>query len=564
MRAIPLLISLLLLYTPITFSINAPALWNPYCAYLNDRIYCYSGGNSDDVLTNSMYYLPVHLPGSISKDVLSTMWETSIPTGGTNLLTGKVFSQFATSPDRKKMLIQGGSTLKNPIDVPFIIYDVDTNAWTAATDYNQFNIPQATVYGGTAFYSERLDRYVFYGGVTDFSDNRVVMIDLISVPSIKGDYSIQLPFGFNNLATYDITQDKWDIIQNIKDFDNTIFFRSTTSVYSEKLGEAYFFVARVMNTTNTVDDVWHDFTVVYSLHLGDLSWHGNTCTGNIPERREDFTTTLLPDNKTVLLYGGTADYIDALPNFCYLLDLETKIWSECSFTVPATATPQRFYHSAVLVGNHLFVLFGMGKGRLVTSDMTILDVSDKSQIRYVGDYLFSATSENVPPNSSNPPNEEKTPKKDNLGMILGIVFGFLGALLIAGILFFFFRRKKEKEKKEVPESFEWSHDGDVNPNTMGYVNNTPIKYNGYISNTPVEHGSYVTNKPIEISDHSNSYYMPYPLGNPVYTSPSTDRLYYDGTPMQSLNEVTAATDSSNSRFSNSETGIQNIVHKPNS
>ncbi|KAI8982579.1 hypothetical protein BDB01DRAFT_851071 [Pilobolus umbonatus] len=384
-----------------------------------------------------MYSLSVELPEILSKEVLSEMWVEEVPTSGMELMVGRMFSQITTSPDRKKFLIQGGKNYGTPLEHPFIIYDIDTKAWTAATDYNQFGIENATIYAGASFYSNSINKYVFYGGTTEFTNNQTVEIGGYAIPSNPEAYTTSLPVGFNRVNTYDIETDEWDTLGEIEFLNDTFFLKSITSVYSEKTDTAYFFVTRYADLTNTSADFWPDYRFVYSLEVGNRIWQCLECSGTIPGRREDHTTTLLPDGKTVLFYGGTADYENALSDFCYLLDLDTHVWAECNFIIPEKAVPQRYYQSAVLVGHHVFLLFGLSNARNIDNQMAILDVSDSSQIRLVGDYMFKEA--DIPSNTS---------------MITGIVLGCACAIaLISGAIYFYFRRKLKKVISR-PPSFD--------------------------------------------------------------------------------------------------------------
>lgn len=110
---------------------------------------------------------------------------------------------------------------------------------------------------------------------------------------------------------------------------------------------------------------------LHVLDLGSREWTRPDCRGPPPAARESHTAYVVDGDKMVVFGGsgeGGANYL----NDVHVLDLKTMEWS--SPDVRGTAPAPRDSHSAVAVGNRLFV-FGGDSGDRYQGDVSVLDMN---------------------------------------------------------------------------------------------------------------------------------------------------------------------------------------------
>ncbi|KAI8974906.1 hypothetical protein BDB01DRAFT_375622 [Pilobolus umbonatus] len=145
--------------------------------------------------------------------------------------------------------------------------------------------------------------------------------------------------------------------------------------------------------TNTSDRAGTTYKSISQVTFPDYQWRTHNCT-NEPLYRVDHSVTLLPDGVTLLMYGGATsrngsrEVITDVMQLCYLLDLKSYVWRSCNLDITTDLNPFRYYHSAVLVEDHLFILYGRLSRNTSFSSILVFDVSDASNIRYVPEYTY--------------------------------------------------------------------------------------------------------------------------------------------------------------------------------
>ncbi|KAI8980964.1 hypothetical protein BDB01DRAFT_836321 [Pilobolus umbonatus] len=466
-----------------------------YCSYLNQRIYCYSGLDNNKHTLTDMAALYVHNTSRISTSTLSNLWETVNPNNQLGN-EGRSDAQVVTSPDRKIMYVQGGYDPESrPSFNSFIAFNADTNSWIRYDDYQHYNIQNGLIRYAASSYVPSINKIVYFGGLTQINSTINVTVDDTEIAAIPGSTEPYLPFGFNNLTAFDPNTRTWTTISNATNQNKDEFFYTILSVLVPKSNTNYYIGGSTISRANNSETFWLPFSEISSVRFPEYTWETHTCTGNIPSRRDKHTLTLLPDEKTVLIYGGTYNYETAISDHCYLLNLEKKEWKDCGLMLPAGVVGARWSHSAVLVENRLFILFGRPTQTSTLNDMIVLDVSNPDKIEHIAEYAYGEIP--IEPTPSVPDN--KSGGGLGTGAIVGIVVGILALLIIIFGVLFFIRKKKADKKNESQEDFpvDWnaidqvfSHGQQGNNNIPKMNVNTAVPHMGEseISHSPISSG----------------------------------------------------------------------------
>ncbi|KAI8980949.1 hypothetical protein BDB01DRAFT_851369 [Pilobolus umbonatus] len=417
-----------------------------------------------------MASLYVHNTTRTSLSGLSSSWETVTPTNHQGQ-EGRSDAQLFKGPDNK-MYIQGGFTSEQyPLNDSFIVYDADTNAWTTLPDFNPYGL-KGQIYYSSSSYVPSINKILFYGGITQVYENTSIIVDNITVNSSSESYSTYMPFGFTNPTAYDLSTQQWTVITNATNQDKDNFIYSTTAVHVSGNNTNYYLDGGISSRANPMNSQWLSFSEIYGLTFPGYYWSNHTCTGNVPSRREYHSTTLLPDNKTVMLYGGKYMDSKAFSDACYLLDLDKKVWKDCGLTIPQTVPTARYGHSAVLVDNRVFILFGVDAEENALNDVIILDVSDPNNIFYVPEYAYGE--------KSSPIEVGDDSKGLGVGAIVGIVVGCVAVLAIILAAFIFYKHRKNKASDSIRDfPVDWNQiDQEFNHNQQPKI---PMAYHNQYS-----------------------------------------------------------------------------------
>ncbi|KAI4342905.1 hypothetical protein MLD38_027469 [Melastoma candidum] len=112
---------------------------------------------------------------------------------------------------------------------------------------------------------------------------------------------------------------------------------------------------------------------VHLLDLGTRAWSRPYVSGKFPVPRESHTATLVGDRMVV--FGGSGDGVGNYLNDVHVLDLKEMSWT--SHEVKGEAPVPRDSHSAVAVGDRLFV-YGGDCGDRYHGDVDVLDTGTMS------------------------------------------------------------------------------------------------------------------------------------------------------------------------------------------
>ena len=215
-------------------------------------------------------------------------------------------------------------------------------------------------------------------------------------------------------------------------------------------------------TSNQVDTF--DFYDIW-VYTEANSFKYVTATGDGPDPRRAHTAVackcllnsfhlILSDGKKVIVYGGTDSTFLNLYDSVYELDTETYNWrklyplDDVEYSV---SPPGRYSHTAHVVGDQMFILFGFSKNPNSTvpgagyadSSIHVFDLKQNS-------WSFSAeagskkflTVPTAPENNS------------NIGVIIGSIFAALivVGLVVLGVIWY--SRKKDKKDRDLEERLD--------------------------------------------------------------------------------------------------------------
>ncbi|KAI8985402.1 hypothetical protein BDB01DRAFT_905374 [Pilobolus umbonatus] len=379
---------LLVLNASYTLAATAPARHSSQCTFLVNKIFCFSGIAGGNILLSDMIALNVHAKNEMSATELTNGWDTITPK---NPVKGRILGQGIHDAKRTKLYLEGGVDANNsPLADSFVVYDAAINSWSTFPDYKIGNI-SGSIYNGTVAVIPSTNKLAFYGGSTALSGAVLpISIDGTMVSPVGVMPHQHYPFGFNNLTLFDVGTQKWEHVSTATGFGKDFFVEALHSVSVPHSQMIYYLggihTPKMNPPKHGVKKTQVDFNTINGLSVHNYALTSFKCTGEIPTQRDHQTVTLLPDNNTVMMFGGSKDSRMPLPDNCHLLDLNSKVWRRCGLTLPNTIKPSRFKHSAVLVNNHVFIMFGTEDGSTPLTDMIILDVSNVKQIKHVEQY----------------------------------------------------------------------------------------------------------------------------------------------------------------------------------
>ncbi|KAI8996760.1 hypothetical protein BDB01DRAFT_845483 [Pilobolus umbonatus] len=360
--------------------------------------------------------------------------------------------QMIASADGTKMYLQGGyNGDAKVVKDSFIVYDATTNSWSSLPDYKQFNIQDGIIRRASVAYVPTINKLVFYGGLTQSFQNQSVNVDGIDIPPEEDKGSFKLKFGFHNLTTFDLKTHQWEQISNATGQLMDSFIYGLKTLYWPGYDTSFYFDGSTVERKNTTYEHWQPFDYLEQVTYPGYRWEHQLCHGSIPTKRDYYTNTLLPDNKTMIMFGGTYDYLIALYDYCHLLNLYTREWRPCSVQMPVGVTASRYGHSAVLVGDHLFIISGRDNNGNILNDIVILDISDVDNIKYVKDYAYKMQG-----------NEEIQLVADKEsgglsgGAIAGIVIGCIAVAIIVAVILYLRKRKAKKTESISEFPADWN------------------------------------------------------------------------------------------------------------
>ncbi|KAI8969817.1 hypothetical protein BDB01DRAFT_580750 [Pilobolus umbonatus] len=448
------IILLLLIELRFLLAVNVQTAQMAYCSYLIDKIYCAGNFTTSTGTRADMIALNVNNDKNVSVSAMQSSWEVISLDGGFSVADRNV-GQCTSSPDRTKMFIQGGFNGHRALfDAPFIMFDATDNSWSSMPDYRINNVNDSQIHRGSASYIPSVDKLVFYGGLTQLFSNGSVEVNGVNYQPYYIDVGPTLFFGFRDLTTFDVKSQQWSSIHNAPFQRADLFYFNLATVYVPNRDSMFVFGGQGYNDKS--EYLTPGLNLIGEVSFPDYSWTYHSSTGDVPVKTGEFTTTLLPDGETVLLYGGySLNTENSFSEDCSLLNLNSMVWKRCSIRKPTGLNSNRHSHSATLVGNNLFILFGGDAGQFI-NDVVIMDVSNPDRIQYLDIYAYSA------PAILEEPLSDK--KGLGTGAIVGIAVGCVVLIALVIGWFIYKRRKRLSEIQDFPADWDQIDDHFNNDN----------------------------------------------------------------------------------------------------
>ncbi|KAI9322631.1 hypothetical protein BX666DRAFT_1874264 [Dichotomocladium elegans] len=339
----------------------------------NETIYCYGGNPSAmDEFGGSSNFYSLNVSVSLTADSSTNSWQKVTPKGngpGANGAFG-----IAALPNKDFFVMTGGGGSDTPgaegannpsIHNGTFVFDTITNTFTRLPDQypsvalaplvpNIATGEEFFLYGGWSFHS-----YTGYANASDGSNGYPVQPKFLRLSSATVVANISYwSYGYETAKT------------NVSGRTRHAIAQATSGFY-------YIFGGEVQTPNIIGNNVQYTqyppLADMRSLLVYDAinGWYSVNTTGDIPTPRVYATATTLNNGKILMYGGGPANssytLYNALPDFAYLFDPTANSWTNLTDTIAGKAGPNatsqnfaRQGHSAVLVGNDLFIFFGSG------------------------------------------------------------------------------------------------------------------------------------------------------------------------------------------------------------
>ncbi|KAK4517793.1 uncharacterized protein ATC70_001138 [Mucor velutinosus] len=409
------------------------------CAFLKGKIYCFGGDLPTNGLAadNSLLTLDLTISHTTS---ISSEWQMITNAENVDIAAGaRGTAQTAVYGDGDTMVISGGYTTSTTPIIQTIAYSASSNSWRAIDKYIDGANGERQIYWGSCIYVPTQQKFYFYGGIEqnphqDWYLDTATNTNFTNI--ITNPNKTSSPVGYYRMTTLDLGfYSTWSVIPSQNQFVPSLGHLLQTVIFHPDSQTLYYFGGLYNNLTNLIpNSVSQSFAQAMTFNTVTNTWGVKPFTGDVPLKRVHHTTTLLPSNQDVLLYGGTTDESNpAVSDFCYVANLQTFTWKSHSsyLSLPKNEIPARAEHSAVLVGTNLFILFGYvtDQGAMTSDTVLILDVTNPEKLSFVSQYAGLYGNANA----------------SNVGAIAGGVVGGVGGLLLVAAVVFFYRKKKRSQ-----------------------------------------------------------------------------------------------------------------------
>ncbi|KAG0083530.1 hypothetical protein BGZ93_005071 [Podila epicladia] len=305
--------------------------------------------------------------------------------------------------------------------------------------------------------------------------------------------------GANNAFSfkkYNIMTNSWDSTPFLSGTSDQIR-QATRPVVDPRTGLIYLTDTNYMNIFNVMTGAMESNLIpsnaltsrrfmgsVYNAARQSIMFYGGLNSNGAVDPRATYVTeyniglkTWGEDGNKVVVYGGRivpsapatppVDYTGTI----HILDIPTAQWTEAPSGSP------RLYMACIVVGDQ-FVAWGgsQGGGNTYTSSPVIFDLTKGKWVEsYTAPaYLLNRphpTTKGLPTGTPEPPSSSN----NNLGAILGGVFGSLFVITVSALIYMFFLRRKDKVKYSTP-SDQKSSAGASNDNSGSpeVLHNPPV------------------------------------------------------------------------------------------
>ncbi|SAM04752.1 hypothetical protein [Absidia glauca] len=423
----------------LTIAIEPRPRFKQGCVALQQKIYCYGGGQYVSGGINYNTVLSDHLVLDLSKDFAvkdaQNAWE-NLPPQGNFVLEPNYSYGFGVINDTSYMITSGSgyndgkTALKNKT----IVYHADTNLWTSIpTNANQSPklfltfpslLPSSpNSIGCTLDIGKNGNAYLFGGLIlyTNTIPNRNFM-------TLPGKSWLSSPLGPGTTFRTD----------HASAMDNNGLIYYTGGRLGTPSGTAYTWNTNVpMATIITYDTNTQTW--------GSISTKSN---GSVPTLRNSHTFTYLPKKNQFVLFGGkqgNSETPGTFDDICYTFDPATSTWAQQN--VASIGSGSRFGHSAVLyMDSYLFILFGGDHVTMSMNNFFLLDVDNWT-------WLDNFTTQGHSSDSNGTETASDTSSSGiSGGAIAGIVIGVVALVAIVSACLFFVRRRRRNGKQQPPSA----------------------------------------------------------------------------------------------------------------
>ncbi|ORX58837.1 hypothetical protein DM01DRAFT_1405459 [Hesseltinella vesiculosa] len=450
------------------------------CVNLQQKIYCYGGGQYVPGANSFNHVLGDHFSLDLSSDFkissAQTSWQNISTPVGFALEPNYAFAMTKTS--NTSYIIQGGAGYndgKSMLVNKTTVYNAAANQWQA--------IP--TAFNQTMGSTINIDAY-----------NNVYLF---------GGEWIYTYTPFTSFMTMSLNSDLWVSTAA----PNTI---SVLQDHASDIanGVIYYVGGTIGKTGN------YPMKNIITFDTSKQQWATLTVTGNLPSIRNLHTFTYLPDKNLFVLFGGkqgTGDAPQSISDICYSYDPTSNTYTQQN--VATIGTGSRYAHSAIYyLDRYLFVLFGADGSANQLNDFYALDVTNW---QWVSTYSASGNPTYVSGGSGSGNGSGSGSGSGNGsgsgsgssgssgssgvsgGTIGGIVVAVVAVAAIAGGVFFFIRRRNNQRAAKLTQNSQNQFTLDAQP--PGYFTSETqefmMNYNGQ-NNSPAHNfpdGTSVTSAP---------------------------------------------------------------------
>ncbi|KAI7896273.1 uncharacterized protein EV154DRAFT_492872, partial [Mucor mucedo] len=409
------------------------------CTFLSKKIYCY-GGLIDGEEDVSMVMLDIFNNSGSTAEEMKGKWAIIYPNTPADL-NARQYPQHMQTDDKTLLISGGNNKATTRLTAQTATYNSETNSWKEYPEYQEGSYGNRQIYHASSVYVPNLG-VGFYGGIeAKYLDNWTYQDVNVTKYEIKS--SRMRYIGYPRLTFLDIEDpiNPWSVYP-VQNNIPAIFSFYQTSIYDDKSKRIFFFGGRYTDLVN-FGQYDHTFDNSITFNLTDGTWGSQNMSGNTrPNRRIHHTTNI------------------ALPDYCYVLNLDTYQWKQHNFE-KLNAALVRTKHSAVAISKEtLFIVFGQDINNEPTLSLLMLDVKNPSNITLMDKYVDPAAIALSPSSNSTLSSAKETEDvKLSTGATAGIAVGasVAGIIAIAAIVFCVLKMRKtimKESESDRKENFE--------------------------------------------------------------------------------------------------------------
>ncbi|KAI8137216.1 hypothetical protein BJV82DRAFT_636171 [Fennellomyces sp. T-0311] len=401
------------------------------CVYMAPSIYCYGGrlyhrDASGILALSTSIFNSLDLSTNASVSTLQASWTLINNNAGPNFCFA-----MAAVPDHKVILMDGGAGIDDGLSLhsPYntTTYSIETTRWKTDIPDGHLNILYHT-----ATLGPDSNVYIFGGRYFPESERPA---DPVLHPLDMYQFNVQTS--------------QWSTLTGVSSLSQ---HRSEHKSVLAKDGKSIYHIGGIYPDTPMYANLTRynyasaPMNQILVFDTANQQWSTQDLTGLIPSTRCGHSLTLKPNTGEIILFGGydPLDWATYREDYFYLLDTETMSWSNRTLGTGPGATytvTTVFDHSAVLVGNNLFIMFGIVPSAS-SSDIRVLDTNIWSWISFVTGVESPAEPTPTSPSESS----SDSGGSSNAGIIAGAVVGSVAGVAIIGAIVFFLLRKRRQEK----------------------------------------------------------------------------------------------------------------------